>query len=70
MSMYITAQHPAVLVLQSVVTKKKVAQTCLEETTDLSQTAFYFVSKMCVPVIVSLGELTSRDVCMASRKLK
>lgn len=70
MLMYISAQHPAVLVLQPVVTRKKEAQTCLEETTDLSQTAFYFVSKMHEPVIISLRELTSRDVCMVSRELK
>lgn len=68
--MYIMAWHPAVLVFQTVVTRKKEAQTCLEETIDLSQTTFYFLSKMQEPVIVSLGELTSRDVCMASRELE
>lgn len=70
MLMYIMAWHPAVLVFQSVVTRKKEAQTCLEETIDLSQTTLYFLSKMHEPVIVSLRELTSRDVSMASRELK
>lgn len=69
MSMCITAQHPAVLDLQTCYQKKE-TQTCLEEMADLSQTTFYFVSKMCEPVIVSLRELASRDVCMASRELK
>lgn len=64
------AQHPAVLVLQTAVTRRKEAQTCLEETIDLSQTTFYFVSKVHEPVIASPSELTSTDVCMASRDLK
>lgn len=41
----IAAQHPAALGLRTVVTRREETLTCLEETIDLSQPTFYFLSE-------------------------